>query len=126
MGGALFLIEDDEICAYLVQCLFQREGHEVIRAADGREAQELIDTMAPPPLAILDIMLPYVDGTQLLGQIRARPEWRDTAILMLTSMAREQDIAAALDMGADDYLVKPFSPTELTARVRRLLRKNTT
>jgi two-component system, OmpR family, alkaline phosphatase synthesis response regulator PhoP len=71
---------------------------------------------------MLDVMLPYIDGFQLIAHIRAKPEWRDSPILMLTAKSQEGEIVRALDAGANDYLVKPFQPNELKARIRRLVR----
>jgi DNA-binding response OmpR family regulator len=71
----------------------------------------------------MDIMLPYHDGLEVLAQLRRLPEWDTLPVLMLTAKAREADIVRALDLGADDYVTKPFQPEEVLARVRRLLRK---
>jgi DNA-binding response OmpR family regulator len=71
----------------------------------------------------MDIMLPYHDGLEVLAQLRRLPEWDTLPVLMLTAKAREGDIVRALDLGADDYVTKPFQPEEVLARVRRLLRK---
>lgn len=122
-GPSVLLVEDDKAIAMLVSFILEREGYRITHAADGREAQGLIATMAPPELVILDVMLPYLDGFELIAHIRAQGDWTGVPVLMLTSRAGEQDVARALDAGADDYLAKPFQPDELKARLRRLLRR---
>ena len=89
---------------------------------DGRAARQLITEIEPPDLIMLDIMLPYCDGFELIAAIRAQDGWHTIPILMLSSKGSERDIARALDAGADDYIVKPFKPDELKARLRRMLR----
>ncbi|MCK9381347.1 MAG: response regulator transcription factor [Sulfuritalea sp.] len=116
------VVEDAESIAKLLRFILEREGFRVEHAGDGREAQRLIAVMAPPAVVLLDVMLPYVDGFELIASIRAQPGWEQLPILMLSSKGSERDIARALDAGADDYMVKPFQPDELKARLRRLLR----
>lgn len=118
----VLIVEDDDQIAFLLQFIVEREGFRVLLARDGRAAQKLIDENAPPALSMLDVMLPYVDGFQLIAHIRAKPAWRDSQILMLTAKSQEGEIVRALDAGANDYLVKPFQPNELKARIRRLVR----
>lgn len=113
--------EDDGDIGRLLKFLLEREGFRVTLCADGRIAAERLGGQAMPALVILDVMLPYLNGYQLLQQVRARPEWNSVPVLMLTAKSRESDIARALDGGATDYMAKPFQPAELKARVRRLL-----
>lgn len=115
----MLVVEDDDNIAYLLQFLLEREGYHVQMARNGNEAKQLIETLPPPQLVILDIMVPYFDGFQLLQLIRARKEWDGTPIIMLTAKSQEGDIVRALDAGASDYIVKPFLPEELKARIRR-------
>jgi DNA-binding response OmpR family regulator len=75
-----------------------------------------------PDLVLLDVMLPYVDGFEIVGLIRAQPEWRDTPVIMLTAKNTERDTVRALDAGANDFVIKPFQPQELLARLRRFLK----
>ena len=117
----VLIVEDDEQIAFLLQFIVEREGFRVLLARDGRAAQKLIDESVPPALSMLDVMLPYVDGFQLIAHIRAKPTWRDSKILMLTAKSQEGEIVRALDAGANDYLLKPFQPNELKARIRRLV-----
>ena len=115
----LLAVEDDDNIAYLLEFLLEREGYHVHMARNGSEAKQLIETLPPPQLALLDIMVPYFDGFHLLQLIRARKEWDDTPVIMLTAKSQESDIVRALDAGASDYIVKPFLPEELKARIRR-------
>ena len=117
----VLIVEDDDQIAFLLQFIVEREGFRVLLARDGRAAQKLIDESVPPALSMLDVMLPYVDGFQLIAHIRAKPAWRDSKILMLTAKSEEGEIVRALDAGANDYLLKPFQPNELKARIRRLV-----
>lgn len=116
------IVEDDEHIAQLLVFIFQREGFRTIYAADGQAAEQIIKHNAPPALILLDVMLPYQDGFHLLKKIRTQPKWGELPIIMLTAKSQEGDIVRALDAGANDYVVKPFQPSELVARVRRLLK----
>ena len=93
-----------------------------MHAADGQQAQTMIDQMPPPTLVLLDIMLPYLNGLQLLAHIRQKAEWKHVPIIMLTADSNERDIEQALAAGANDYMVKPFNPRELTARLQRFVK----
>lgn len=124
-GSTALIVEDERHIAMLLRFILEREGFRVEHAADGLEAQRLIAVLAPPTVVVLDIMLPYADGFELIAGMRAQPGWQKVPILMLSSKGRERDIARALDAGADDYIVKPFQPDELKARLRRLLRSRT-
>lgn len=117
------IIEDDEQIASILQFILQREGYAVELARDGKTAQACVERLAPPAIVMLDVMLPYVDGYQLLVQMRSRRGWDELPIIILTAKAQEKDIVRALDAGASDYVVKPFKPEELRARVRRLAKK---
>jgi len=119
----LLIVEDDAHMAYLLGYLAEREHFKVETIADGRQAALRIDTGPAVDLVLLDIMLPYTDGFELLARLRASPLWRGVAVIILTSKTREHDAVRALDLGADDYLTKPFSPAELVARIRRRLRR---
>ncbi len=118
---AVLVAEDDEQIAFLMQFMLEREGYLVLLARDGQEALQLIDSISPPALAIFDIMMPHADGFQLLTHLRTKPAWHAIPVIMLTARSQEKDIVRALDAGASDYVVKPFLPEELKARIRRLL-----
>lgn len=116
------IVEDDDQIAYLLRFILEREGFAVHLASDGRHAQRLIQELEPPALVTLDVMLPYVDGFQLMNLIREKHDWKNVPILMLTAKSQEKDIVRALDAGASDYIVKPFKPDELRARIKRLVK----
>ena len=115
------VIEDDSQIAYLLQFILQKEGYTVKVARDGREAQTLIENEPPPTVVTLDYMLPYLNGLELLAIIRARDDWKHVPVLMLTAKSQETDIAHALQSGAAGYLIKPFKPEELRARIRSVV-----
>ena len=92
------------------------------QATDGRAAEGLIAKLAPAAIVTLDVMLPRVDGYEVLRRIRSTPGWTQVPVILLTARSQEKDIARGLDAGANDYLVKPFKPDELRARVRRLVK----
>ncbi len=117
----ILMVEDDESTANLVRSLLEQEGYEVLHAADGRQAKALIDETTPPQLVLLDVKLPYMGGLALVTHIRRKPDWFHVPVIMLTADAMKQDVVRALDSGANDYVVKPFNPEELMARLRRVL-----
>jgi DNA-binding response OmpR family regulator len=121
MRSARVLVVDDEptVRDVVVQYL-RRDGHEVTEAADGREALQLLAEQ-PPDLVVLDLMLPGVDGLDILRRLRATS---DVPVIMLTALAEERHRVTGLELGADDYVVKPFSPRELAARVNGVLRRS--
>lgn len=116
------VVEDDDQIAYLLRFILEREGFAVVLAPDGRNAQEHIARLAPPALVTLDVMLPQADGFELLRQIRAQPGWAAVPVVLLTARSQEKDVVRALEAGANDYIVKPFRPEELRARIRRLVK----
>ena len=114
------VVEDDQIVIMLLEHLLARRGFSVRTARDGRAALDLIESLpAPPELVLLDVMLPYLDGFELIRRIRQNAAWSGVPIIMLTAKSQEQNIVRALDSGANDYVVKPFRPEELMARIRR-------
>ena len=120
--AAISIIEDDEHIAELLAFMMRREGHSVSILADGEAAHLHIESEPAPALVLLDAMLPYRDGLALLSEIRASATWATTPVVMLTARSLETDIVRALERGANDYVVKPFQPQELLARVRRFVR----
>ncbi|MEM8637720.1 MAG: response regulator transcription factor [Cyanobacteria bacterium P01_G01_bin.54] len=119
----ILIVEDDAEIAQLLHSTLTREGFACDRAADGQQALTLVQTQ-PPDLLILDLMLPRLDGLEVCSRIRQMPTEKDPYILMLTARGEEIDRVIGLSTGADDYMVKPFSPRELVARVRALLRRS--
>lgn len=119
----VLIVEDDEHIGYLLEYILQREGFVTQLATDGRQAEQIIQAEAAPALVLLDLMLPYRSGLELIALIRKQDGWKDVPVMMLTANSQEQFIVAALDAGVNDYVVKPFQPNELLARLRRLLRE---
>lgn len=117
----IFMTEDDEEMRHLLSFYLEREGFNIIFATDGMEAQTMIEMMTPPDLVLLDIMLPYMNGFELIKFIRQRPDWKDVPIVMLTARSDEDDVIRALKLGANEYIVKPFKPREMVMRIRRFL-----
>lgn len=120
-GAVAMVVEDDEDVGRLIKFILEREGFKVTLIPDGRAASEHIRASAPPTLVLLDVMLPHVNGYDLLATARGLPEWQKVPVLMLTAKSRDADIVRALDGGANDYISKPFKPAELRARVQRLM-----
>lgn len=118
----VFVVEDDDHIAQLLNFMLVREGYRVQLARDGREARSFIQTQSPPRIALFDVMLPFVDGFELVRVARAQAGWEQLPIVMLTAKTQERDIVRALDEGATDYILKPFQPNELLARLRRFTR----
>ena len=119
----ILVVEDEEAIVQLLEYNLRAEGYETIIARDGEEAIELALT-AEPDAILLDCMLPLKSGLEVCRQLRRRSETGDIPIIMLTARSEESDKLRGLDMGADDYLTKPFSPSELLARLRAVLRRS--
>ena len=119
MCADIVLAEDDPKQAELVRRYLERERHSVVVVSDGRETLELVRRRRPD-LLVLDVMLPGLDGLEVCRILRAES---DVPVLMLTARSTEDDLLRGLDLGADDYMTKPYSPRELMARVRTLLRR---
>ena len=119
----ILIVEDEPEIAQLVKQTLEREGFACQTAADGLKALQLFG-QHPPDLIILDLMLPGLDGLEVCTRVRQQSSSKDPYILMLTTKGEEIDRVIGLSTGADDYLVKPFSPRELVARVRALLRRS--
>ncbi|MGE0159215.1 MAG: response regulator [Gemmatimonadales bacterium] len=118
----VLVAEDDEISASILVHKLKKEGLEVTRFADGGKAYEAA-LAEPPDLMVLDVKMPGLDGFEVLDRLRKDARFSQTAVVMLTSMGQEADVVRGFKLGADDYVLKPFSPVELTARVRRLLQR---
>jgi two-component system phosphate regulon response regulator PhoB len=122
MTPHVLVVEDEDSLATLLQYNLQKEGYDVGLAGDGEEAMLLVDERLPD-LIVLDWMLPKISGIEVCRRLRQRNETRNVPIVMLTARGEESDRVRGLDTGADDYVVKPFSMTELTARIRAVLRR---
>lgn len=122
MPHRIVVIEDEADLAELLSFSLRKEGYEVRCAARGNEGLELI-RRGPADLALVDIMLPDINGLEICKSVRADRDLRNLPIIFLTAKGEEVDRILGLEIGADDYVVKPFSPRELVARIRAVLRR---
>jgi DNA-binding response OmpR family regulator len=116
----ILVVDDEPIVRDVIVRYLTRDGFTTLEAADGEDARRLIET-GNPSLVVLDLMLPGVDGLELCRWIRSRS---DLPVIMLTARGEETDRIVGLELGADDYVTKPFSPRELSARVKTVLRRS--
>ncbi len=117
--GDILIVDDEPGIVRLISMYLEREGYGTITARSGAEALDMVARLSPP-LVILDIMLPDIDGWEVCREIRRHS---DTPIIMLTARDEDEDKIVGLEMGADDYVTKPFVPRELVARVKVILRR---
>jgi DNA-binding response OmpR family regulator len=122
MSTTVLVVDDEQIVREVVVSYLRHEGYRTLEAGDGDTARRLLEE-EPPDLVVLDLMLPGIDGLELCRWIRARSE---LPVIMLTARGEEADRIVGLELGADDYVTKPFSPRELAARVRTVLRRTST
>lgn len=118
----ILVVEDDKNIARIVSYNLEKEGYQVAVAVDGEEGLAKI-RKSPPDLVVLDLMLPKIDGLEVCRMLRADRKTAQLPIIMLTAKTQEADRVVGLEMGADDYIPKPFSPRELIARVKAVLRR---
>jgi len=114
----ILVAEDDTVSRRLLQATLQKWGYEVVAANDGMQAWELLQSSQPPKLAVLDWMMPELDGVEICRKVRGQISKPYTYILLLTARGQRGDLIAALDAGADDFISKPFDPHELKGRLR--------
>ncbi len=115
------LIVDDEINIVIsMEFLIKQAGYDLQIARDGEEAMEKV-TSFEPDLILLDVMMPKINGFEVCRRIRANPDWRNIKIIMLTAKGREVEVAKGLALGADTYIIKPFSTKELMSEVKHIL-----
>jgi DNA-binding response OmpR family regulator len=119
----VLVVEDEDDIRTLVRYNLEQEGFRVDEASDGAEAHQMVRRSVPDAM-VLDLMLPGMPGLELCQKLRAEAATRTLPILMLTAKGSEVDRIVGLEMGADDYVVKPFSPRELVARIRAVLRRS--
>ncbi len=120
--GTVLVIDDERDLVELVRYNLEKEGFRVISAFDG-EAGVALASREQPDLVLVDLMLPGIDGLEVCGRLRANERTAGIALVMLTAKSSEPDRVVGLEMGADDYVTKPFSPRELAARVKAVLRR---
>jgi phosphate regulon transcriptional regulator PhoB len=122
MGGRVLIVEDEPDIRDLLAFHLEREGYHVTRSRTGADALRQVRAR-PPDLILLDLMLPELDGLEVCRRLRQDPRTASVPIVMLTARGEEVDRIVGLELGADDYIVKPFSPKEVVARVRAVLRR---
>jgi two-component system phosphate regulon response regulator PhoB len=118
----ILVVDDDPDILKLVQYNLEREGFSVLTAANGQDALQLVHSQ-PPQAIILDLMLPEVDGLEVFRQVKRDPTLSDIPVIMLTAKGEEVDRVVGFELGADDYITKPFSPRELVLRVKAILKR---
>lgn len=116
----ILVVEDEQLIVEFVEFLLRQEGFEPLTAADGDVVLALA-RQEQPVLILLDVLLPTVDGFEVLRQLRQSHDLKDIPVIIFTARNRDADLALAFEMGATDYVAKPFSPTELMVRIRRAL-----
>lgn len=121
-GKSVLVCDDDPLLLELLEFKLGARGYDVTRAQDGAEAMERLGE-SHPDVVVLDAMMPALDGFEVLRRIKENETLSSIPVLMLTSRKEEQDIVTALEIGASDYIVKPFNPDELVARLTRLVGK---
>jgi two-component system, OmpR family, alkaline phosphatase synthesis response regulator PhoP len=119
------VVEDNEHLAFLLGYMLEREGFETVTLSDGRQAAHHIAASKATDLVLLDLMLPYLDGFEILGLLRAHPQWKSVPVIVLSARTGEDDVVRALESGANDFMRKPYRPRELLARVKRLIAERT-
>lgn len=129
MRKRVLVVENEATLRDLLEFLLDREGYEVTTVSEGEAAQRFMQQVAvgktaPFDVVILDLLLPILSGRQLLRWLRRQTQTAKVPVLVLTDLQDDDDIADALDEGADDYVIKPFQPKELHARLRKLLRNS--
>ena len=122
MPATILLVEDEPAIQELIAANLMRAGHHVVRAGDAETAQRIVRD-ALPDLILLDWMLPGMSGVEFAKRLRSEERTRSIPLIMLTARGEEQDKVAGLEAGADDYVTKPFSPRELVARIKAVLRR---
>jgi len=121
-GGHILVVEDEPHILQMLEFYLEGEGFSVEGVSDGKDAVARLSG-DPADLVVLDVMLPHVSGVEILEQLRRMPRWSAVPVLVLTAKTAEEDVVRAFDLGADDYLKKPFQLEELVARVNHLLRR---
>lgn len=120
----ILIVDDDPLLRALLQHRLAADGHDVVALEHGGEVIRTVQAHRPD-LIVLDAMMPVTDGFEILRRLKAPPTPDPTPVIMLTALKRDSDIVGALELGAADYLVKPFIPDELSQRIRRVLATST-
>jgi DNA-binding response OmpR family regulator len=120
MPKKILIVDDEPSIIVALQFLMEQNGYETLAAFSGEEAMEAV-ARYHPDLILLDIMLPVVDGFEVCQRVREKPDWKDIRIVLVSAMGSEVNVTKGLDLGADDYVTKPFANAELVAKVKKLL-----
>ncbi|MEZ0325495.1 MAG: response regulator transcription factor [Fimbriimonas sp.] len=120
MAAKILVCDDERHIVRLIQVNLERQGYQVVTAFDGKEGLEKVRA-EKPNLLVLDVMMPYMDGFEVLKNLRREPETEDLPVIMLTAKAQDKDVFEGYHYGADMYLTKPFNPMELVTFVKRIL-----
>lgn len=121
MPKKILAVDDERHIVRLVQVNLERAGYEVVTAFDGKDALEKVAS-EQPDLVVLDVMMPYMDGFEVLQNLRKNPSTRDLPVIMLTAKAQDADVFRGWQSGVDCYLTKPFNPMELISFVKRIFK----
>ena len=121
MPKKILAVDDERHIVRLVQVNLERAGYTVVTAFDGKEALEKVSS-EQPDLVVLDVMMPYMDGFEVLQNLRKNPETRELPVIMLTAKAQDADVFRGWQSGVDCYLTKPFNPMELISFVKRIFK----
>ncbi len=116
-SAQILVVEDDEDTRTLLEFLIKRAGFEVRSAVDGEQAVNQIESMTAPALILLDVMMPFLDGFDILIRVRSQPGWQQVPVLILTAQDRQENIDRGFELGITDYIIKPFRPDELIRRI---------
>lgn len=117
---SILVAEDEPQTAQLIEFKLKQQGYAVTIVSNGEQALKML-SVNPPSLLILDGMMPVMDGFEVLRRVREDQNTRSIPVIMLTAKSREKDVVTGLELGASDYIIKPFSPAELVARVKKVL-----
>lgn len=123
MVKSILVCDDDPLLVDILKFRLKSRGYHVHVATDGSEALAQVQSVSPDAI-VLDSMMPVMDGLEVLRRLREDPQTRDTPVIMLSARKQEADVVGALELGANDYIVKPFSPEELVVRLARLLKES--
>jgi two-component system alkaline phosphatase synthesis response regulator PhoP/two-component system response regulator VicR len=121
MAVKILVCDDERNIVRMIQVNLERQGYSVITAYDGKEGLEKIRS-EKPDLVVLDVMMPYMDGFEVLKTLRREPEFENLPVIMLTAKAQDKDVFEGYHYGADMYLTKPFNPMELVTFVKRIIK----
>jgi len=122
MAKKIVLAEDEPQIARLIEFKLKKEGYQIVWKENGEEALKAIKADRPD-LILLDVMMPVMDGYEVLRRVKEDENLKSIPVVMLTARAQERDVVKGIDLGAEDYITKPFHPAELLARVKRILGK---